>query len=91
MRLVWDESKRERNLRVHGFDFEAAYDFWWDDALIVATYAGKGGRRRLRATGQLGDRLVTIVFSPLGTEAYSIISMRPAGRQERREYENKAT
>jgi hypothetical protein len=91
MRLIWDESKRDRNLRVHGFDFEEAYAFWWDDALIVASYSSRSGRIRLRATGQLNDRLVTIIFSPLGAEAYSIISVRPAGRQERREYEDRKT
>jgi uncharacterized DUF497 family protein len=91
MRLVWDESKRERNVRVHGFDFDEAYDFSWEAALIVPTYPGRGNRTRWRATGQLGDRLVTIIFSPLGSEAYSLISMRPAGRRERREYDVKKT
>lgn len=89
IRLIWDESKWDRNRRVHGYDFEDAYDFAWDDALIVETYPSKTGRRRLRATGLLGDVLVTIIFSPLGTEAYSIISMRNAGRKEQDEHENR--
>jgi uncharacterized DUF497 family protein len=89
IRLIWDESKRDRNHQLHGYRFEDAYDFDWDDALIIAAYPSRTGRRRLRATGWLGDTLVTIIFSPLGTEAYSIISMRNAGRKEQDEYANR--
>jgi uncharacterized DUF497 family protein len=34
----------------------------------------------------LGDDLVTLVFSPLGAEAISVISLRPASKAERKLY-----
>jgi hypothetical protein len=34
-----------------------------------------------------GNEFVTLVFSPLGTEAVSVISLRPASRSERKLYE----
>jgi len=36
------------------------------------------------AIGRLGKELVTLVFSPLGAEAISVISLRPASRVERK-------
>lgn len=83
----WDDSKRQSNLELHGFDFADVYLFEWDEADISPTYPSRTGRSRLQATGLLFNDLVTIVFSPLGTEAYSIVSMRRASRKERRRYE----
>jgi uncharacterized DUF497 family protein len=84
--LIWDDRKRDRNLRVHGFDFEDAYDFEWTQADISQTYPSKTGTLRFLATGRLGGRMVTIIFSVLGSEAYAIVSMRPASRKEREKY-----
>jgi uncharacterized DUF497 family protein len=86
MRLVWDESKRRRNLRIHRFDFEDATDFAWETADVSATYPSARGGARFLATGWFEGRLITIIFSPLGTEAYAIVSMRPASKKERTKY-----
>jgi uncharacterized protein len=88
MRTVWDELKRERNVREHRLDF-ADVDSFFDFAqsVVIPTYAGRDGRYRFKAIGTLKDKLVVLIFSPLGTEAISLISLRPAGRQERRLYE----
>ena len=76
------------NLRVHGLDFADARDrFDWETALVLPTYASRLGGSRFVATGFLGDDLVTLVFSPLGSEAISAISLRPASNKERRRYE----
>jgi uncharacterized DUF497 family protein len=86
--VVWDEPKRQANLDTHGLDFAAARDrFPFEEAAIVPTYAGPDGRARFVAIGPLEGRLVTIVFSQLGTEAVSLISMRPASRKERHAYD----
>jgi len=87
MKIVWDESKRQRNIESHGFDFADIVRFDWNDALVKPSYASAKGRARFAATGFLEDDLTTIVFSPLGSEAISIISVRRASRRERRAYE----
>jgi uncharacterized DUF497 family protein len=51
---------------------------------VVSGHPGTNRRPRYRAIGWLGDELVTVVFSPLGTEAISVISMRAASRKERK-------
>ncbi len=87
VRFVWDEIKRQRNIRLHGLDFEAAAEsFDFQEALIEPSYPGLDGRARFMAIGPLGDDLVALVFSLLGTEAISIISLRRASRKERRRY-----
>lgn len=88
MHMVWDERKRASNLlpepEGHGLDFVDARDrFEWETALIVPTYSGRDGRPRLLAIGWLDDHLRVLVFSALGTEAVSAISLRPASRKER--------
>ena len=91
MHMVWDEAKRERNLLPepdgHGMDFVDARDrFEWDTALVLATYSGPHGGERRVAIGFLDEDLVTLVFAPLGMEAVSAISLRPASNRERRRY-----
>ena len=92
MHIVWDEVKRTTNLlpepEGHGLDFADARDrFEWETALIIPTYPGRDGRERFIAIGWLDDQLRVLVFGPLGTEAVSAISLRPASRKERRLYD----
>lgn len=89
MKIVWDEPKRQVNIAAHGLDLADANSFEWETAIVVPGHADKRGRRRFRAIGWLGNELVTLVFSPLGTEAISVISLRPASRAERKLYEKK--
>ena len=87
MLMTWDEVKRETNLRVHRMDFADAGDrFEWDTAVIASSHPGADGRERFKALGFLDGRLVGLVFSSLGTEAISAISLRPANRSERKRY-----
>jgi uncharacterized DUF497 family protein len=91
--MVWDEPKRQRNLRPppegHGLDFaDAQARFEWDTALVSETNASKTGGRRFKAVGFLDSQLVTLTFAVLGTEAVSAISLRPASRKERMAYDD---
>ena len=89
MRVVWDETKREINLAEHGLDFADARDrFLFEDSVVVPSYPGPDGRARFVAIGVLDGLLVAAVIAPLGSEALSLISLRPASRAERRVYEN---
>lgn len=79
MMIVWDEPKRLANLFKHGLDFADVTEEFLADALIVPAKAG-----RFKAAGRLGDGTVVVIFALLGSEAISIISMRPASPAERR-------
>jgi hypothetical protein len=87
MKIVWDEPKRQSNIATHGLDLADAELFDWEGAIVVSGHSGATGRSRFRATGWLRNDLVTLVFSPLGTEAISVISLRPASRAERKLYD----
>ena len=85
---MWDELKRRTNIENHGLDFmDARIRFDFREALIEPTYPSKDGRARFTAIGPLNNDIVTAVFSPLGREGLSIISLRPASRKERKRYE----
>jgi uncharacterized protein len=79
MKIVWDEPKRLMNLAKHGLDFaDLDADFFSQAAL------GPTGGGRFVAIGEWLGMVITVVFEPLGAEAISVISMRPASRKERR-------
>lgn len=87
MIVVWDEPKRLSNLRDHGLDFADARDgFGWEEAVILPSYPGTRGEERFMAVGFLNLELVTLVYSPLGSEALTFISLRRASVKERRIY-----
>jgi uncharacterized DUF497 family protein len=91
MKVLWDEPKRRANMATHGLDLADAESFEWETAIVVPGHAGSDGRPRFRAIGWLGRELVTLVFSPLGSEAISAISLRQASRAERKHYEKTDT
>lgn len=78
MKFVWDEIKRQANVSKHGMDFaDLEMDFFYAATLLPAR--GK----RFMAIGSIGGVAVTVVFSRLGNEAISIVSMRHASEKER--------
>ncbi len=81
MVIVRDEPKRQQNLAKHGLDFaELDLSFF----LTASIRTAKTGRAI--AIGEFQGRvIVAVVFRPMGREAISIISMRPASRRERSE------
>ncbi|WP_062224482.1 MULTISPECIES: BrnT family toxin [unclassified Aureimonas] len=79
MQIVWDEPKRERNLVKHGLDFAALTPDFFEAARVEIAKEG-----RFLAIGELdGVTILAVIFRPLGSEALSVISMRPASRIER--------
>lgn len=87
MRVTWDERKRRRNYAVHGLDFadvEGGFDF--HGASVALSHPAPDGRPRYKAIGFFAGDLATLVFSRLGTEAISLISLRRASRKERKAY-----
>lgn len=79
MLIVWDEPKRLVNIAKHGLDFgELTAEFFLGAAILPASLD------RSKAVNVHKGQAVTAVFKPLGGEAVSVISLRPAGRVERR-------
>jgi uncharacterized DUF497 family protein len=77
--LTWDERKRLSNLDKHGLDFADLTTEFLGKAVIQP---GKHGR--LTAIAKLEEGIaVVVVFARLGSEAVSVISMRPASKRER--------
>ncbi len=88
MKIVWDESKRATNASNHGIDFADVRDhFDFAAAAILAAHPAANRRARFKAVGRLDGDLVTVVFSPLGSEAISLISVRRASRRERLDHD----
>lgn len=80
MKIMYDEAKRKTNIGKHGLDFAAlTFEFF----LSATILPGKLGRAV--AVGEFnGQIIVAVVFRPLGSEALSVISMRPASHKERK-------
>jgi uncharacterized DUF497 family protein len=81
MKILWDEPKRLANIKKHGLDFADLNETFFDDALVLPSY-----HKRWRGIGKDTRGVITVVFVTLGTEAVSVISMRPADRYERELY-----
>ncbi len=82
MHIFWDEPKRQANLLKHGFDFAELDEVFFEEAVLYPARSP-----RLRAIGLFGGRMITVIFRPLGAEAASVVSMRPASSAERRLYD----
>ena len=82
MQIVWDEPKRRLNLAKHGLDFADLTGAFFLAAIVAPARDG-----RYMAIGPLGADLVAVVFSALGREGVSVISLRAASRSERRQYD----
>ena len=83
--VIWDEPKRLANLAKHGLDF-ADFDagFSFDRFAALPSKPSATGRIRYRFVGLMKGSPVVAVVSPLGTEALSILSLRPANARERK-------
>ncbi len=80
MEIVWDERKRTKNLAKHGLDFASLELDFFSSAYVVSAR-----QNRFLAIGELnGQVIIAVVFAALGSEALSVISMRPASRKERK-------
>jgi len=78
MKVVWDEPKRLANIDKHGLDFaDLSFEFF------LTAHIAPTKRNRFKAIGRRTDGTIVVIFARLGSEAVSVISMRPAGKNER--------
>ena len=84
----WDENKAERNLKKHGVSFEEASTVFRDPlSRTIGDPLHSDEEDRFVILGESHRRrLVVVVFTERG-ENIRIISARPAGRRERKDYE----
>ena len=82
MNIVWDEIKRQANIDKHRLDFADLDREFFEQALI---FPAKRGRRQ--TIGELEPGMIVVIFTMLGSEGLSVISMRPANRKEKDLYE----
>jgi len=81
VRIVWDEPKRLANLDKHGLDFADLNETFFDSALVLPSH-----HKRWLGIGKNMRGVIVVVFVALGKEAVSLISMRPASKNERKLY-----
>ena len=81
MNIVWDELKRLANIDKHRLDFADLNEAFFEDALFLSSR-----ERRFRGIGASTRGVICVVFAKLGSEGFSVISMRPASERERRQY-----
>jgi uncharacterized DUF497 family protein len=79
VKIVWDEPKRLANLEKHGLDFADLDETFFENVLVASGNRSK----RWRAIGVNAGGVIVVVFVRLGCEGISIISMRPASKNER--------
>jgi uncharacterized DUF497 family protein len=79
MLIVFDDFKRMTNLAKHQLDLADLTPEFFESAAIFEAKKG-----RSLAIGEIGEfEVISVIFVPLGSEALSVISMRPASKKER--------
>lgn len=81
MRIVFDEIKRQSNIRKQGYDFADI-----DLSFFAAATIFDAKQARKVAIGPIGPNIVSVIFVALGREGVSVLSMRRASKKERRTY-----
>jgi uncharacterized DUF497 family protein len=85
MDLEYDEEKRALTLTNRGLDFAHAGELFGGRTFTVEDDRIDYGEVRFQTTGQLGNKVVIVVWTPRG-EARRIISMRECNVRERERY-----
>jgi uncharacterized DUF497 family protein len=81
MRYLWDEAKRETNLKKHGLDFADAEKVFNSPLLLIEDLREDYGEQRMIGIGLL-DFLVVLIVHIESDEEIRIISMRKADSDE---------
>jgi len=81
----WDAAKSDATLAIRGLDFEAAARVFSGDYVEREDIRHEYGERRYLVTGEVDDRVITVVWTPRRGRR-RIISARVASGRERRFY-----
>jgi len=85
-RLIWDESKRKKNLARHGLDFTEAY-LVLESRYRLDVPVLRKGEARIQSFSYVMNllRVLTLVYQER-EDAKRIISFRPSSKQESEAY-----
>ena len=82
MRYLWDEAKREANLKKRGLDFTDAGNVFAGPMVLIEDDRAAYGEQRMIGIGLL-DCLVVLIVHVESDQAIRIISMRKADNDEK--------
>jgi len=82
---IWDEAKRDANLREHRIDFDAVYRFDWETAVLFVDDREDYGELREIAIGFIDPGLYVLTFTRR-RERIRVISLRKAEKSDMRKY-----
>jgi uncharacterized DUF497 family protein len=85
VRITFDPSKNERNLRLRGLSFEMVADFSFDSAVFAVDERKEYPETRYVALGLLGDRVHVLCFAET-SDGIRVISFRNANSREVKRY-----
>ena len=85
MRVEFDQAKRDVTLAERGLDFADAINVFEGRSITFEDERRAYGESRFITIGELGERMVVIVWTPRG-HARRIISMRRANDREQALY-----
>lgn len=85
MRITFDPTKNERNIRERNLPFESAAEFDFESALVGADSRQEYGETRYVALGNLRGRLHVLCFTET-SDGIRVISFRKANDREVRHY-----
>lgn len=85
MRFIWDKSKRQSNLKKHGFDFRDAESVFAGEIVTVEDTRYEYGEERFVTLGSLHGRIVLIIHTEM-VDVIRLISMRKATKYEEQSY-----
>ena len=85
MRIVWDETKRQANIRKHGLDFADAPQILSGITYTIEDKRFDYGEQRFVTLGLLEDTVVVIAHTEIDEEL-RVISLRKATRNEQSIY-----
>ncbi|HVW79295.1 MAG TPA: BrnT family toxin [Alloacidobacterium sp.] len=84
--IVWDEAKRQANLKKHGLDFADAHLVYENPEKVTFISPRNAEERKLDvAIVEMQGRALTLVYVERG-ENIRAISFRPSSRVERKAY-----
>jgi len=83
--IIWDETKREKNLKDHGIDLAGVGGVFDAPMVTVEDERERYGEKRLQSLGWFRDRVVFLVWTERN-ESIRVISCRYGDKHEARAY-----
>jgi uncharacterized protein len=89
VKIEFDATKNERNIRMRRIDFAQVQVFDFDTAFLAEDKRTNYGEQRIVAYGYIGARLHVLCFKPIAPMHIRVISLRKANKREEAVYEKK--